>query len=428
MGPDGTTTLYIFAGSQRIAAVTSSLQPRASSVRFYHGDPLGSSNVITAGSRALVELAENTPYGSLSHHEGSANVPQKFTGKRLDTTGLYFYEARYYDPTLGRFIQADTIVPVPGDPQALNRYSYVRNNPLRYTDPTGHSWKKFWNSFAGAFVGAVVTVLTAGAGAPLWIAAMAGGMMGGALSGGLGGGWKGALMGGAMGGALGAFGGWGVSTFGAGFGVGMLAAGAGVAGATNSWDSFAGGVVGGVAGAFTGNQIVQSEQFQNWKHDEGFLSNREVRANHYRQDIEQIRALSVKANDRTTVTVGSRAVEGPVKAGHRYIAPNDNRFEMGPLRQAGREPIVTSNTTDVSTWATSRATQSAIAAGLARTTPVNVSTSGFVTSMGLYEAYFGGQQYNAFSYNSNFAVNSVIYGAGGLEVKNLGYTPGFPDN
>ncbi|HEY53273.1 MAG TPA: RHS repeat-associated core domain-containing protein [Caldilineae bacterium] len=51
--------------------------------------------------------------------------------------GLYFYNSRYYDPVLGRFISPDTIVPEPGNPQSLNRYSYVLNNPLRYTDPTG---------------------------------------------------------------------------------------------------------------------------------------------------------------------------------------------------------------------------------------------------------------------------------------------------
>jgi len=47
---------------------------------------------------------------------------------------------RYYDPTLGRFIQPDTIVPQPGDPQSLNRYSYAGNNPVRYTDPSGHRY------------------------------------------------------------------------------------------------------------------------------------------------------------------------------------------------------------------------------------------------------------------------------------------------
>jgi hypothetical protein len=46
--------------------------------------------------------------------------------------------ARYYHPALGRFVSADTIVPEPGNPQDLNRYSYTRNNPVRYTDPSGH--------------------------------------------------------------------------------------------------------------------------------------------------------------------------------------------------------------------------------------------------------------------------------------------------
>jgi len=48
------------------------------------------------------------------------------------------YRARWYDPKLGRFIQADTLVPGAGHPQALNRYAYVTNNPVKYTDPTGH--------------------------------------------------------------------------------------------------------------------------------------------------------------------------------------------------------------------------------------------------------------------------------------------------
>jgi hypothetical protein len=46
-------------------------------------------------------------------------------------------QARFYDPVIGRFLQPDTIVPDPADPGAFNRYSYVYNNPLRYTDPTG---------------------------------------------------------------------------------------------------------------------------------------------------------------------------------------------------------------------------------------------------------------------------------------------------
>jgi RHS repeat-associated protein len=60
------------------------------------------------------------------------------TGQYLDTTGLLEEHARYYDPVLGRFISPDTIVPDPGNPQSLNRYAYVDNNPLKYTDPSGH--------------------------------------------------------------------------------------------------------------------------------------------------------------------------------------------------------------------------------------------------------------------------------------------------
>jgi hypothetical protein len=53
---------------------------------------------------------------------------------------LMDYGARFYSPLLGRFISADSIVPRPGDPQSLNRYSYVRNNPLQLTDPSGHCY------------------------------------------------------------------------------------------------------------------------------------------------------------------------------------------------------------------------------------------------------------------------------------------------
>ena len=62
-----------------------------------------------------------------------------YTDQELDTeTGLYNYDARMYDPLIGRFISPDSMVPDLYDPQSLNRYSYCRNNPLIYTDPTGH--------------------------------------------------------------------------------------------------------------------------------------------------------------------------------------------------------------------------------------------------------------------------------------------------
>jgi RHS repeat-associated protein len=91
----------------------------------------------------VVEVSENTPYGTLYHHEGTSTSPQQFTGQRLDTsTGLHFYNARYYDSQLGRFISPDPFVQAPSDPQTLNRYSYVRNNPINLVDPSGYGWFK----------------------------------------------------------------------------------------------------------------------------------------------------------------------------------------------------------------------------------------------------------------------------------------------
>lgn len=67
----------------------------------------------------------------------SLGTDKLFTGHQKEGD-LYFMKARFYDPGLGRFLSADTIVPELANPQSLNRYSYVYNNPMVYTDPTGH--------------------------------------------------------------------------------------------------------------------------------------------------------------------------------------------------------------------------------------------------------------------------------------------------
>jgi RHS repeat-associated protein len=62
-----------------------------------------------------------------------------FTGQRYDSyIQLTRMGARWYDAALGRWTSADTVVPDRGNPQSFNRYSWVRNNSLRYVDPTGH--------------------------------------------------------------------------------------------------------------------------------------------------------------------------------------------------------------------------------------------------------------------------------------------------
>jgi RHS repeat-associated protein len=79
------------------------------------------------------------PFGSTRTQEGAVVSAYKFTDQELDNeTGLYNYDARLYDPVLGMFVTPDSIVPNLFDPQMLNRYAYCRNNPLIYTDPTGH--------------------------------------------------------------------------------------------------------------------------------------------------------------------------------------------------------------------------------------------------------------------------------------------------
>ncbi len=77
------------------------------------------------------------PFGETRSSTGTTPTDKLFTGQRLDGTGLYFYNARYYDPKIGRFISPDSVVPNFVNPQSFNRYSYVLNNPLRYNDPTG---------------------------------------------------------------------------------------------------------------------------------------------------------------------------------------------------------------------------------------------------------------------------------------------------
>jgi RHS repeat-associated protein len=86
------------------------------------------------------------PYGEVLTSTLPVTLTDRlFTGARFDgTIGLYQMGARWYDPALGRWFQADTIVPEPGNPQALNRYAYVYNNPLRFVDPTGHGGPVDW--------------------------------------------------------------------------------------------------------------------------------------------------------------------------------------------------------------------------------------------------------------------------------------------
>ncbi len=103
---------------------------------YYHNDHLGSHTLVTDETGNVAEETVYKPFGGV-WSGGEADL--LFTGKELDDgTNLYYYSARYYDSELRQFTQPDTIIPKYYDPQSLNRFSYVENNPYKYTDPTGH--------------------------------------------------------------------------------------------------------------------------------------------------------------------------------------------------------------------------------------------------------------------------------------------------
>jgi RHS repeat-associated protein len=127
-------TKYYYFGSKRVA-----MRGPDDALVWLHGDHLGSTSLATSAAGEALSRQLYYPFGE--QRWASAGLPTdfQFTGQRIQSKiALYDYHARFYDPYLNRFIQADSIVPSPGNPQHFNRYSYVLNNPLRYIDPSGH--------------------------------------------------------------------------------------------------------------------------------------------------------------------------------------------------------------------------------------------------------------------------------------------------
>jgi RHS repeat-associated protein len=139
-----TVTKY-YAGLGRTLAM------RTNGTLYWMGtDHLGGTLRVTDASFAHLDQLRYTPYG-VSRDPGTAlGTDHLFTGQiQTQSIELYWYASRAYDPTLGRFCCPDSIVPSASDPQALNRYTYVRNN--RERDKLLH-----WCS--GCFIGAVAQV------------------------------------------------------------------------------------------------------------------------------------------------------------------------------------------------------------------------------------------------------------------------------
>ena len=234
---------FIYVGSKVMSIYTNNTS--SPSTKYLHYDSLNSVDTITNNLGVVESRAAYKPFGEKLDLDkyGKATTKASHTNRgytgheHIEETKFINMNARLYDPTIARFMSADSIIPFMYDTQAFNRYSYVKNNPLKYTDPSGHSWwtkatswvKKNWKTIVTVIVAIVVTVITAGLAAPLigtlgavWggiavgaIAGAAGGFAGGVVGTKLyGGSWsdafknglKGAAAGAIMGGISGGFG------------------------------------------------------------------------------------------------------------------------------------------------------------------------------------------------------------------------------
>ncbi len=162
-GSSGTTTTYYLGDVEVIkqpdgitktrrniaGAVIEKIGNQAATVSYLHTDHLGSTDAITNAQGYLVEDLSFDVFGQkrsgvdwsqpTSFSFNPLSITSKgYTGhEMLDEVGVIHMNGRTYDPKLGRFMQSDKYVDGTRDTQGYNRYTYVRNNPLAYTDPSG---------------------------------------------------------------------------------------------------------------------------------------------------------------------------------------------------------------------------------------------------------------------------------------------------
>lgn len=106
--------------------------------RYFLTDALGSTLALTDGTRAIKALYSYGPYGEVTA-TGTSDNPYQYTGRENDGTGFYYYRARYYSPTLKRFVSEDPI----GLNGGLNEYAYVGASPTNWVDFDGLEPKKY---------------------------------------------------------------------------------------------------------------------------------------------------------------------------------------------------------------------------------------------------------------------------------------------
>jgi len=129
----GVVTKRFYANGLQVAKMV------GSTTTYLHEDHIGSIRFVSSATGSQVFSSNYVPYGP---QYGASGTPDEFlyAGKIYDgSTGLYYFGARYYDPTIGRFVTQDSYPGSRADPQSLNRYIYARDNPMKFIDPTGHA-------------------------------------------------------------------------------------------------------------------------------------------------------------------------------------------------------------------------------------------------------------------------------------------------
>ncbi|MBU1579580.1 MAG: hypothetical protein KJ754_09145 [Bacteroidetes bacterium] len=143
-----TTALhYIYGPSGLVAIKKQEMEGNTTSLQFVLNDHLGSIQLLTDEQGNLIEEysydawgMRRDPYTFEPILSGSSQIAYGFTGhEQLDLFKLVNMNGRMYDPVIGRFMSPDPVLQFPNFTQGLNPYSYVLNNPLRYTDPSGYS-------------------------------------------------------------------------------------------------------------------------------------------------------------------------------------------------------------------------------------------------------------------------------------------------
>jgi RHS repeat-associated protein len=145
------TKIFVYNASGQLVAEYTTTAPTNPQISYLTSDTLGSPRINTNASGQVLARHDYMPFGeeiiglgnrSSTNGYQADDIRQKFTQKERDIdTGLDYFGARYYAPSLGRFTGADNVAySKTEDPQTWNQYAYCRNGPLVRIDPDGHNW------------------------------------------------------------------------------------------------------------------------------------------------------------------------------------------------------------------------------------------------------------------------------------------------